>query len=197
MKIRAYHVWVWTAVLVVTGGAVLAAAGMTEMPELHGIGLLILAAAPALLGASAVVGGRLELPEVARHDWEKFRGAGARAAGMVLLLFGGFVFLLGCGKLFAWDMASFGSTGIVLIGLGMAGVLNGVAQISKRIEHKGRPIASFRLLADRAGGVLSLIVGLSMLAAGAIAAVSPETFYALRRTLFEGFLTLSQRALRR
>jgi hypothetical protein len=169
-----------------------------SLPAFTGLGAILIAAAPAVMGLHAVVTGRIAL-RIDRYGAyeEVYRSIGARAWGLLFILSSIALAIYGVFKLGGFEaegeeaFVRWPGLAAAVVGVGL--LLYGVAQAnSAEVLHHGR-VRQICLLPERIGGALTALIGAALVAGGLLHMASPAAFDSLTERLGSMFLRTLER----
>lgn len=182
----------------VFGGLALVGSDELSLPFLMPVGALIFAVAPAVLGLQVIATGRIRVPlGGSRGLDESYRGLGAYAWGVLLLLMSAAAFFYGVQQLGGFDNLAGDLLdrwpGLAAMAAGLILALFGLAQAAgASIGLRGRERKVSRW-PERLGGALTALLGAAILAAGLLHTASPALFARLKSLLARALLALLER----
>lgn len=180
------------------GGLALVISDELALPFLTPVGILILAAAPILLGLHVLVTGRFRIPAAGRTGLDKeYTGIGAAAWGVLLLLAGAATAIYGAQQLLGsrnvvgeylerWPGLAVALVGFCLALFGVAVASNPSTPTHRRQQNARGPLSRLR-------GAFIAFLGVVLIAGGFLHTLAPSVSRNLWNLAARALLSILQR----
>lgn len=175
---------------IIAAGLLAWAGDELEIPLMQGMALILFALFVIFFGLEAIATKQVSFLD--EGAGERYRGAGAIAMGIGILLFGGIIAIMAITDLLGSSQGVEGFLadwpGFAIIGIGALFAAFGVAQACRR-EYKGYIPNKFQRAMSRIGGGLTALFGITLVGTGVIETIFPGLPKRMIAGMFEAAIT--------